>query len=162
MIAISLGVFPLLVALRLKIQKPTKFGTVLASFTIPLFAVSIFGGGNLDRILLPVGISIAVLAAISIESKLSIISFVFAGAGYCLSQYPFIIMQPGARNFLGFIDFWHSASFEEFLNYGVGGLLTGLPFGLLAVVFTVFERRGYVLETRLSRMDKSPRTSIDE
>lgn len=42
-------------------------------------------------------------------------------------------MFPGARNFLGFIDFWHSASYEEFLAFGVAGILAGLPFAVVGI-----------------------------
>lgn len=104
------------------------------------FFVSLFSDGNLDRIRLPEGIVLALAAAMTVDARRRRDAFLLAVGGYVVAQYPFFVMAPGARNFLGFIDFWHSATYEEFLVFGIGGLLAGAPFAMVGLWLAFSER----------------------
>ena len=156
MILLSVGVWPFFVYHNLRSVRKFPFKLAVLSFGTSLFAISIFGGGNLDRILLPVGVTFAFLAAINLNSALQVTAFLLAGIGYIVSQYPTYIIQPGFANFLGFTDIWHSATLSEFMNFGIGALLLGLPFTLSAILIMILDKRGFAVEINLKRIKNCP------
>lgn len=140
MVALAIWTWPLLIGINLRWPSRSTTWKSLILFAFATFFVSLFSGGNLDRILLPVGTVLALAAAMTVDTPRRRDAFLLTVGGYVVAQYPFFVMAPGARNFLGFIDFWHSATYEEFLVFGIGGLLAGAPFAIAGLWLAFSER----------------------
>lgn len=141
MLAVSLGVWPIILSLAGRTSLRQEWTPSVVVLALALFAISVFGGGNLDRILLPVGLLLAFVVAVEARNPLQLGAFAAAAYGMVVMQYPFFIMEDGAENFLAFIDFWHSATFEQVLSFGVGGILMASPLLTGAVTFALLARK---------------------
>jgi len=140
MLGVSLGVWPIIVLIDARSAVKQEWLRPILVLALSLFTLSVFGGGNLDRILLPVGLLLTFVAAVRIRNNYQLAAFAAAAYGMIIMQYPFYIMPEGAHNFLGFIDFWHSSTFEEVLSFGVGGILMASPLLVSAVVLAWLAR----------------------
>jgi hypothetical protein len=54
--------------------------------------------------------------------------------GYIFAQFPTHLIGPGDQAFLAFIDFWHSATLGQALDYGLSPFLLGTPFVIAGVI----------------------------
>jgi hypothetical protein len=104
--------------------------TVIAVLAGSLFFLSVFGGGNVDRILLPVGLCFALAVSLLVKTRTQVVSFCLCAVGYIISQNPTHIIGKGESDLLRFVDFWHTSTLNEVISFGVIPLLLGLPFTL--------------------------------
>jgi hypothetical protein len=134
MVALALGVWPITSLISLHQLRNSAMTLAAIVFSFALLAVSVFGGGNLDRILMPVGISLALVTAATIRNRTQLLGFGLVSTGYILAQFPTHFIGPGDQAFLAFIDFWHSATLRQALDYGLSPFLLGAPFALVGAI----------------------------
>jgi len=141
MLLVGLGLLPLIFSVSIYRQRVESFTIVMLIFGFVYFGISVFGGGNLDRILLPVAVVMVLALALQSRTNLQVWAFVMTVLGYVIAQYPSFVIQSGDSKFLGFIDFWHSSSPEEVVSYGLIPFLLGIPFSITALVLLIMQQR---------------------
>ena len=138
MLMLSLGCFPIFLARKAVRQALTRPDASILLGAACLFLVSVFGGGDTDRILMPVGILLALVSSrVAIRSEVFSRGYLFCGVQFVVSQSSMTITTSSPNSFLEFFGLrW--GEFSSVITNGVvpisKGLLVACLFILIAFV----------------------------
>lgn len=130
MLVIALGFFwlPLLRPAFRKLLAREEW--VLLGAAAAYAAVSVFGGGDTDRILMPAGILLLIVAGrVTLRARHWVPSFLFLCVAFILAQAPFTIVGVTDNAWISFFAL-RVAPWSDFLANGAAPVLLALPFAL--------------------------------
>jgi len=149
---LSLGCFPIFLArksVRLALTPPDT--SILVS-AICLFLVSVFGGGDTDRILMPVGILFVLVAGrIVIRSEELSNGFVFCAIQFVISQSSTMITSSDHLSFLRYVGLRY-LEFSGVITNGLKPIMEGLYIACIYSLITFVlksKNRALVFESKL-------------
>jgi len=152
MLMLSLGCFPIFLArksVRLALTPPDT--SILVS-AICLFLVSVFGGGDTDRILMPVGILFVLVAGrIVIRSEELSNGFVFCAVQFVISQSSTMITSSDHLSFLRYFGLRY-LEFSGVITNGLKPIMEGLYIACIYSLITFVlksKNRALVFESKL-------------
>jgi hypothetical protein len=123
MLVIGLGFFwlPLLFRRFVRFLQPHDW--IMLSVACVFMAVSVFGGGDTDRIVMPVGILLCVVVArVALRESDFVLPLSFLAAAYFIAQCPFTIVGSSAAEYIAFFEIGQM-NFRDFANNGIAPVL---------------------------------------
>jgi hypothetical protein len=134
MLIIGLGFFwiPLLwKRFRARLEPPEW---ILLATAAVLFAASVFGGGDTDRIVMPVGILLALaIGRIATRDGTIALGLVFLSAAYFIVEFPFTVVGSSADEWIAFFSL-RDTPLINLENNGIVPVLLAVPLALVGVL----------------------------
>ena len=119
MLMLSLGCFPIFLARKAVRQALTRPDASILFGATCLFLVSVFGGGDTDRILMPVGILLVLVSSrVAVRSEVFSSGYLFCGIQFVVSQSSMTITTSSQNSFLGFFGLRYG-EFSSVITNGV-------------------------------------------
>jgi hypothetical protein len=107
---------------------------VLLATAAVLFAASVFGGGDTDRIVMPVGILLTLaIARIATRDGTIALGLVFLAAAYFITEFPFTVVGASADSWIGFFSL-RDTPLINLENNGIVPVLLAVPLALVGVL----------------------------
>lgn len=107
---------------------------VLLATAAVLFAASVFGGGDTDRIVMPVGILLTLaIARIATRDGTTALGLVFLAAAYFITEFPFTVVGSGADDWIGFFSL-RDTPLINLENNGIVPVLLAVPLAVAGVL----------------------------
>lgn len=154
MLMLSLGCFPFFLARKSVRQALSRTDTSILVSAICLFLVSVFGGGDTDRILMPVGILFVLVAArMVIRSEEFLSSFVFCVIQFVVSQSSTTITSSDHLSFLRYFGLRY-LEFSGVITNGLKPIMEGL---YMACLYSLI---AFVLKSKKSSSDFESKLGI--
>lgn len=132
MLLLAVWAWPIFAGINLKKVRENAFSFVVLAFSVVVFALSAIGGSNIDRIITPVGITLALFVATRSDSLARSKAFAIACFGWLVGQSALLIGGQGDTTYNELFNSWYIKSPLALWNTDLQGLLLSILFAVMA------------------------------